>query len=61
LLGAGLMHQKVMEHSNIPHLSGIAAGMGIERMAMTKYGITDIRDVYNNDFRFIKQFGKGNK
>ncbi len=36
--------------------TGYAFGMGIERIAMLKYGITDIRIFFDNDFRFLKQF-----
>jgi phenylalanyl-tRNA synthetase alpha chain len=42
--------------AKIKNKTGIAAGMGIERMAMIKYGISDIRDLYNNNFKFLKQF-----
>jgi phenylalanyl-tRNA synthetase alpha chain len=37
-------------------VSGFAFGMGVERMAMLKYGITDIRLFYQNDMRFLRQF-----
>ena len=37
-------------------LNGFAAGIGIERVAMVKYGINDIREFYKNDIRFLKQF-----
>ena len=36
--------------------TGFAFGMGVERIAMLKYGIPDIRDFYTNDLRFVKQF-----
>jgi phenylalanyl-tRNA synthetase alpha chain len=36
--------------------SGFAFGMGIERMAMLKYGINDIRLLFNSDIRFLRQF-----
>lgn len=56
ILGAGILNKKVLEAANIRRInSGIAAGIGIERIAMLKYGITDIRDIYNNDFRLTKQ------
>lgn len=56
ILGAGILHSKVLEAANIKNVnSGIAAGIGIERIAMLLYGITDIRDIYNNDFRLTKQ------
>mgnify|MGYP003308524203 CR=1 FL=1 len=37
---------------------GLAAGIGIERIAMLKYGINDIRDLYTNNFEFNRQFRK---
>ena len=37
-------------------VSGFAFGMGVERMAMLKYGINDIRLFYQNDLRFLRQF-----
>jgi phenylalanyl-tRNA synthetase alpha chain len=51
-----LFREEVFNYANIKGKNGIAAGLGVERIAMIKYGITDIRDIYNNDFRFIKQF-----
>jgi phenylalanyl-tRNA synthetase alpha chain len=38
--------------------SGFAFGIGIERVAMLRYGVDDIRKFYQNDIRFIKQFNK---
>jgi phenylalanyl-tRNA synthetase alpha chain len=45
-----------MEASNIKIKTGIAAGLGIERIAMIKYGISDVRDLYSNDFKIMNQF-----
>ncbi len=58
ILGAGMVHPKVLKAGNIDSkkFSGFAFGMGIERIAMLKYGIDDIRLFYENDLRFIKQF-----
>ncbi|WP_099974977.1 phenylalanine--tRNA ligase subunit alpha [Lactobacillus terrae] len=58
VLGAGLSHPKVLEMSGIDTniYSGFAFGLGPERFAMLKYGITDIRDFYTNDVRFLEQF-----
>ncbi|MCK4259229.1 MAG: phenylalanine--tRNA ligase subunit alpha [Halanaerobiales bacterium] len=58
IMGAGMVHPRVLEMSNIDpeEYSGFAFGMGIERVAMLKYGITDIRLLYENDLRFLKQF-----
>ena len=56
ILGAGMLHKKVLESANIHKVnSGLAAGIGIDRIAMLKYGIKDIRDIYNNDFRLSNQ------
>lgn len=52
-----MLNQKVLKFAGITDIkTGIAAGMGIERVAMLKYGISDIRDLYNNDFDVNKQF-----
>lgn len=56
ILGAGILHRNVLKNANIKKInSGLAAGIGVERIAMLKYGIKDIRDIYNNDFRLAKQ------
>lgn len=58
ILGAGMIHPNVLKAVNIdPEIwSGFAFGMGIERVAMLKYGIDDIRLFFENDLRFLKQF-----
>ncbi|MDR2899882.1 MAG: phenylalanine--tRNA ligase subunit alpha [Clostridiales bacterium] len=58
LLGCGMVHPRVLEMSGIDPLkySGFAFGMGLERLAMTRFGITDMRLLYENDVRFLKQF-----
>ncbi len=58
ILGAGLIHPNVFKHVGYPSgkYSGFAFGMGIERIAMLKYGINDIRLFFENDLRFLKQF-----
>lgn len=59
VLGAGMLNQNVIKEAGIKEIdTGLAAGIGIERIAMLKYGITDIRDFYNNDFDFLRQFNK---
>ena len=58
ILGAGLLNMNVLRLADIKNSVGLAAGIGIERIAMLKYGISDIRDFYNNNFAFIKQFKK---
>ncbi len=57
ILGAGMLNQEVIKKSNIKNIdSGLAAGIGVERIAMLKFGIKDIRYLYNNDFDINKQF-----
>ncbi|MFP4286873.1 MAG: phenylalanine--tRNA ligase subunit alpha [Candidatus Izemoplasmataceae bacterium] len=58
ILGAGMVHNNVLAASGYdPKIyQGFAFGMGVERIAMLKYGIDDIRHFYQNDYRFIKQF-----
>lgn len=58
LLGAGLVHPNVLRAGGIdPEVySGLAFGMGIERVVMTSYGIDDMRHLYENDIRFLGQF-----
>lgn len=58
ILGSGMVHPRVLEMSGYDpaEYSGFAFGMGVERIAMLKYGIDDIRHFYTNDVRFLKQF-----
>jgi len=58
ILGAGMVDVNVLRDSNIdPEVySGFAFGMGVERLAMLKYAIDDIRLFFNNDERFLRQF-----
>ncbi|MBI5178464.1 MAG: phenylalanine--tRNA ligase subunit alpha [Nitrospinae bacterium] len=58
ILGAGMIHPNVMRASKIDpaQWSGFAFGMGIERIAMLKYGVDDIRLFFENDLRFLRQF-----
>jgi len=58
ILGAGMIDPEVfkMVHYDPEEFSGFAFGLGIERIAMLKYGIDDIRLFYENDLRFLKQF-----
>ena len=58
VLGAGMVNRKVLENCGIdPDVyTGFAFGMGLERIAMIKYGIGDIRLLFENDVRFLKQF-----
>ena len=58
VLGAGLVHPNVFKNIDYDpdEVSGFAFGMGIERIAMILYDIKDIRDLYENDQRFLRQF-----
>ena len=57
ILGSGLLHPNVLKATGVnSELNAIAAGIGLDRIAMIKYGISDIRDIYMNDFNLIKQF-----
>lgn len=58
IAGAGMVHPKVLENMKIDsrEWQGFAFGMGIDRLAMIKYKIDDIRLFYGSDLRFIKQF-----
>lgn len=58
VLGGGMVHPEVLKNGGIDpeQYSGFAFGLGIERMAMLFYGVTDIRAFAENDIRFLKQF-----
>ena len=58
ILGAGMVHPRVLEMSNFDpeQVTGFAFGMGVERIAMLLYGIDDLRLFYENDLRFLRQF-----
>lgn len=58
ILGAGMVHPRVLEYVNIDpnEYSGFAFGMGLDRIVNIKYGIDDIRLLFENDIRFLKQF-----
>jgi phenylalanyl-tRNA synthetase alpha chain len=58
ILGCGMVHPYVLENVGIDseRYNGFAFGMGVERLAMLKYGIDDIRLFFENDVRFLKQF-----
>jgi phenylalanyl-tRNA synthetase alpha chain len=59
ILGCGMVHPKVLQNCGIdPGIhSGFAFGMGIERIALLKYEVSDMRMMYDNDLRFNIQFG----
>ncbi|HAW60405.1 MAG TPA: phenylalanine--tRNA ligase subunit alpha, partial [Actinobacteria bacterium] len=58
ILGAGMVDPNVLENVgyDTEEITGFAFGMGIERIAMLKYGVNDIRLFFENDVRFLKQF-----
>ncbi|MCB8926911.1 MAG: phenylalanine--tRNA ligase subunit alpha, partial [Ardenticatenaceae bacterium] len=58
ILGSGMVHPNVLRNGGYdPEVyTGFAFGMGPERIAMLRYGIDDIRQFWNNDLRFLKQF-----
>jgi phenylalanyl-tRNA synthetase alpha chain len=58
LLGSGMVHPKVLQNGGIDptRYTGFAFGMGVERLAMMKYGIDDLRLFFENDLRFLEQF-----
>lgn len=60
VLGAGMVHPNVLENAGIDSKTygGFAFGVGLDRFAILKYGIDDIRDFYTNDVRFLEQFSK---
>lgn len=61
ILGAGMVHPRVLEMAgyDAQKHTGFAFGMGVDRIALVKYGIDDIRHFYMNDVRFLKQFHQG--
>lgn len=58
ILGAGMVHPRVLQYGGYDpeEVTGFAFGMGVERIAMLKYGINDLRLFFDNDKRFLKQF-----
>ena len=60
ILGAGMVDPNVLKAVDVdPEIySGFALGLGVERMTMAKYGLTDIRDMYQNDVRLLSQFNQ---
>jgi len=59
ILGAGMVHPNVLKSGGVDSskYTGFAFGMGVERIAMLKYGIPDLRMMFENDVRFLRQFG----
>ncbi len=58
VMGCGMVHPKVFESCNVDteSYSGFAFGMGVERLAMLRYGVNDLRLFFENDLRFLQQF-----
>jgi phenylalanyl-tRNA synthetase alpha chain len=58
--GCGMVHPEVFKHVNIDSekYRGFAFGLGVERLAMLRYGVNDLRHFFNNDLRFLSQFNK---
>tara|TARA_R100000027_G_scaffold30943_2_gene22691 strand:+ start:54 stop:455 length:402 start_codon:yes stop_codon:yes gene_type:complete len=58
IMGCGMVHPNVLSASGVdPEVySGFAFGLGVERMAMLRYGVNDLRLFFENDLRFLKQF-----
>ena len=58
VLGSGMVHPQVLENCGIDseRYTGFAFGMGVERFAMLRYGVDDLRSFFENDLRFLKQF-----
>ena len=60
ILGTGLIHPQVLKNCGFDSqkFTGFAFGLGVERLLMIKYGVENIRHFYNNDVRFLRQFGE---
>ncbi|MBP7953814.1 MAG: phenylalanine--tRNA ligase subunit alpha, partial [Nitrosomonas sp.] len=58
VLGCGMVHPNVLKHVSIDseRYIGFAFGMGVERLTMLRYGVSDLRLFFENDLRFLKQF-----
>ena len=58
ILGCGMVHPNVLEAAGVDseRYTGYAFGMGVERLAMLRYGVTDLRTFFENDLRFLQQF-----
>ncbi len=59
ILGCGMVHPRVFEYAGVDseRYTGYAFGMGVERLAMLRYGVGDLRLFFENDLRFLRQFG----
>jgi phenylalanyl-tRNA synthetase alpha chain len=61
IMGAGMVHPRVLEHGGVDpeRYTGYAWGMGVERIAMLRHGIPDIRLFFEGDVRFLERFARG--
>jgi phenylalanyl-tRNA synthetase alpha chain len=59
ILGCGMVHPNVLEAAGVDaeEFTGYAFGMGVERLALLRYGVSDLRTFFENDLRFLRQFG----
>jgi phenylalanyl-tRNA synthetase alpha chain len=59
ILGCGMVHPNVLRNAGVDpvEFNGYAFGMGVERLAMLRYGVDDLRAFFENDLRFLEQFG----
>ncbi len=59
VLGCGMVHPELYRHTGVDgeKYTGYAFGMGVERLAMLRYGVNDLRLFFDNDLRFLRQFG----
>jgi phenylalanyl-tRNA synthetase alpha chain len=57
-MGCGMVHPRVLKLSGVDtsKCNGFAFGMGVERLAMLRYNVSDLRTYFENDMRFLKQF-----
>ena len=58
VLGCGMVHPNVLRNVGIDpeRYTGFAFGLGVERFAMLRYGVNDLRSFFDNDVRFLRQF-----
>jgi phenylalanyl-tRNA synthetase alpha chain len=58
ILGCGMVHPNVLQSAGVDpeEYTGYAFGIGVERLAMLRYGVTDLRTFFENDLRFLRQF-----
>jgi phenylalanyl-tRNA synthetase alpha chain len=59
ILGCGMVHPNVLRHCGIDpdEYQGFAFGLGVDRLAMLKYGVPDLRDMFGSDVRWLAHYG----